>query len=249
MRNFGRGRTTLLSALPRAPGAGAGCGPGSGSYPEPRCSGTNFCESRFSETTFCTRPFFSADFSNRAVDQSQRHRPENCGSRGTRCRGFGHFHQCHSVPWDRAHRSAGGLLVPARRRIVPDGAFRIAPWWGGGSSHVRNFLCIHGGSHFRVPRAQGVSGCHAQGGQCTGIELSGPGSSRHDSPPLHSVRTGHHTSFLDGDWSGAGGDWRSAGLGSAAAAPASLNEPSIGHGRWGLSYCGGLLSPVLAQAA
>jgi hypothetical protein len=218
-----------LSAMPRAPSASPGCGPGSGSCPERgfseiKFSKPRFSEPRFSEPRFSTRPLFSADPSNRAVHQSRRNRPENCGSRGDPGRGSGPSHQCHSVHWDRAHRGAGGLFVPASRRIVPDGEFRIAPRWGCGSSHLRNLLRVHDDSYFRFPRAPGVSGCHAQGGQCAWMELSGARSSGHDSPSFHSVRTSHHASFLAGDWSGSGGHWRSAGLSSAASAPASVND-------------------------
>jgi hypothetical protein len=219
MRNYGRGRTAVLSAMPRPPGAGTGCGPGSGSCPKPGLGDTKFSKPRLS-----TRPFFSADFSDRAFHQSWHVRPEDCGSRGDPGRGSGPSHQCRSVPWDRAHRGTGGLFVPARRRIVLDGEFRIAPWWGGGSRHLCDFLCVHDGPYYFFPRSAGVSGCHAQGGQCAWMELSGPRSSGHDSPSFHSVRTGRHASFLAGDWSGSGGHWRSAGLSSAASAPASVND-------------------------
>jgi hypothetical protein len=211
-----------LSAMPRAPSASPGCGPGSGSCPERGFSEIKFSKPRFSEPRFSTRPLFSADPSNRAVHQSRRNRPENCGSRGAHCRGSGHFHQCHSVPWDRAHRGAGGLFVPASRRIVPDGEFRVAPRWGCGSSHLRNLLRVHDDSYFRFPRATRVSGCHAQGGPGDGIELLGPRSAGDDSPSLHSIRTGNHASVLAGDWSGTGGDRGRGGLGCAEAAPASV---------------------------
>jgi hypothetical protein len=222
MWDYGRGRAALLSAMPRAPSASPGCGPGSGSCPERGFSEIKFSKPRFSEPRFSTRPLFSADPSNRAVHQSRRNRPENCGSRGDPGRGSGPSHQCHSVHWDRAHRGAGGLFVPASRRIVPDGEFRIAPRWGCGSSHLRNLLRVHDDSYFRFPRAPGVSGCHAQGGQCAGIELLGSRGAGDDSPSLDSIRPGDYASVLAGDWSGTGGDRGRGGLGSAAPTTASL---------------------------
>ena len=224
MRHFGRGRAAFLSAMPRAPGACAGCGPGSRSCRGPRFSESRGSKRRFSEPRAGAGPIFSRDSSNRAVPRRRRTRPKNCSPCRYPGRGSRPSHQYHSVHWDHTHRGACGLFVPASQRTLFDGEFGVAPWRSCGSGQLRDFLSVHDGSYFLFPRAAGVSGGHAQGGQCAGTEILRPRGAGDDSPSLHSVRPRDHASFFAGDWSGSSGDWRSAGLRSVASTPASVNE-------------------------
>jgi hypothetical protein len=210
-----------LSAMPRAPGARAGCGPGSRSCPGPR-----FSESRVSKTTFSARPILSWDFSSRAAHQARCTRPENCSPRCYPSRSPRPSHQCDPIHWDCAHRGAGSLFVPASQRMLFDGELGVAPWRGGRCGQLRDLLRVHDGSHFVFQRAAGVSGGHAQGGQCAGTEILRPRGSGDDSPSLHSIRAGDHASIFAGGWSGSSSDWRSAGFRAAASTPAGVSSDS-----------------------